>query len=326
MDPSLYKDLKTSRGINYHYYFSPPAAGKPTILLLHGFPCTSYDWHRQVPFFKDHGYGVLVPDLLGYGGTDKPSHPAEYRMKLMGQDIIDIVEHEELRKVVSVGYDWGAAVNSRLATVHEERFGAFAFLAVGYMPPGVRYDVHAHNAHTEDNYGYASFGYWLFFDEDDAGKTVVDHIDSLFSLWFCADENYWKTDCAPIGKMKEWALADRKVEMVPYLSEEELNTIKRNALKGGFEGPTNWYKVFVRGYNNEDMNDVPLHQHDVETPVWFGSALKDYICLAPIMHQGTVDKCSNTTHVEFDCDHWIPYAQPLKLNEELFKWIEGLKL
>ena len=64
MDPSLYKDLKTSRGLNYHYYYSPATDGKPTVLFLHGYPSTSYDWHYQVDFFKPKGFGVLVPEWV----------------------------------------------------------------------------------------------------------------------------------------------------------------------------------------------------------------------------------------------------------------------
>ena len=62
MDPSAYKDFKTSRGINYHYYFSPASDGKPTILFCHGFPSTSYDWHNQVDYFKKDGFGLIVPE------------------------------------------------------------------------------------------------------------------------------------------------------------------------------------------------------------------------------------------------------------------------
>lgn len=64
MDPSLYKDVKTSRGLNYHYFYAPSRAqdGKPTLLFLHGYPSTSYDWHYQVQFFREKGFGVLVPE------------------------------------------------------------------------------------------------------------------------------------------------------------------------------------------------------------------------------------------------------------------------
>ena len=62
MESSAYKDVETSRGLKYHYYYSPPADGKPTLLFCHGFPSTSYDWHYQVFYFKKEGYGLIVPE------------------------------------------------------------------------------------------------------------------------------------------------------------------------------------------------------------------------------------------------------------------------
>ena len=106
MDPSAYKDVTTSRGIKYHYYHSAPVEGKETILFLHGCPSTSYDWHRQVDYFKARGYGVIVPDGLGFGGTDKPTDPAMYKGTLLAKDLIDIVDAEKIDKFISIAYDW----------------------------------------------------------------------------------------------------------------------------------------------------------------------------------------------------------------------------
>lgn len=112
MDPSLFKDFKTSRGLTYHYFYShSDDASKPTLLFLHGFPSTSSDWSRAAAFFSKEGYGVLVPDMLGYGGTDKPTDPDAYRMKKMTQDIIDIILDEKLENVVAISHDWGSGLN-----------------------------------------------------------------------------------------------------------------------------------------------------------------------------------------------------------------------
>ena len=86
MDPSLYKDFKTSRGYNYHYFFSPAQARKPTIVFLHGFPSTSKHWEKIATYFAGKGYGVIVPDMLGYAGTDKPTDPAAYVPSKMSKD------------------------------------------------------------------------------------------------------------------------------------------------------------------------------------------------------------------------------------------------
>ena len=107
MDPTQYKDHQTSRGYNYHYFLAlPNIAGKPILLLLHGFPSLSRDWQHVAKFFQSQGYGVLAPDLLGYGGTDKPTDAESYRMKQMSKDIIDILDHERIERAVVIGHDW----------------------------------------------------------------------------------------------------------------------------------------------------------------------------------------------------------------------------
>lgn len=105
-DPSLYKDLYTSRGLKYHYYFSQSQDDKPYLLFLHGFPSTSHDWRYQIDFFGSQGYGLVVPDMLGYGNTSKPTDPNDYKSSLLTQDLVEILDAENLGKVVAIGHDW----------------------------------------------------------------------------------------------------------------------------------------------------------------------------------------------------------------------------
>jgi soluble epoxide hydrolase / lipid-phosphate phosphatase len=106
MESSHFKDATTSRGLIYHYYFSPAQASKPTLLFCHGFPSTARDWRYIVPHFENQGYGVVVPDMLGYGGTDKPTDPAAYVGSAIVKDLVDILDSEGIQKVVAIGHDW----------------------------------------------------------------------------------------------------------------------------------------------------------------------------------------------------------------------------
>ncbi len=106
MDSSLYKDVLTSRGLKYHYYFSPPRDAKLTLLFCHGFPSTSRDWRKQVPYFQEQGYGIVVPDMLGYGGTDKPTDPSLYLSSGISGDFVDILDAEKVGLAVAIGHDW----------------------------------------------------------------------------------------------------------------------------------------------------------------------------------------------------------------------------
>lgn len=106
MNHSNYKDLDVKRGHHYHYYYARASSGKPTLMFLHGFPSTSYDWHRQIEHFQAMGYGILAPDLLGAGGTSKPLDAREFRLNLMAADIVEILDTENLHKVVGIAHDW----------------------------------------------------------------------------------------------------------------------------------------------------------------------------------------------------------------------------
>lgn len=108
MDRASYKTVTTKRGFTYSYYASvrDVNSAKPTLLFLHGFPSTSYDWRRQVEFFVPKGFPVIVPDLLGYGGTDKPIDAQFYKWGDMAGDVIDILDAEKVEKVIAIGHDW----------------------------------------------------------------------------------------------------------------------------------------------------------------------------------------------------------------------------
>ncbi|TFL07777.1 Alpha/Beta hydrolase protein [Pterulicium gracile] len=101
MDGSSYKSLVTPRGYMYGYYHQSPSENdhsKPSILFLHGFPSTSKDWSAQVSHFTKQGYGVLAPDLLGYGKTEKPVDRKEYKTIDIVDDVVAILDKERLEK------------------------------------------------------------------------------------------------------------------------------------------------------------------------------------------------------------------------------------
>lgn len=100
------KLFEVEDGTQYAYmYVAATTATLATFLLLHGFPSSSYDWRIQIQNLTDAGYGVLVPDLLGYGDTDKPGDVESYRMKRMVGHVVEILGNEGLGRVVGVGHD-----------------------------------------------------------------------------------------------------------------------------------------------------------------------------------------------------------------------------
>ena len=97
---------RLSSGHNYRYvHYYPYNSSKPSILFLHGFPSSSYDWRRQYDYFASRGYGILAPDLLGYGGSDKPSNVEAYTLKNQANDIAELLDCAGIGNMMSVAHD-----------------------------------------------------------------------------------------------------------------------------------------------------------------------------------------------------------------------------
>lgn len=97
----------TSRALTYSYIHIPnQIPNTQYILFLHGFPSTSHDWRHQISFFAAKGYGILAPDLLGFGETSKPSELERYRAEGMAKDIVEIMAFEGVGVAVGVAHDW----------------------------------------------------------------------------------------------------------------------------------------------------------------------------------------------------------------------------
>ena len=64
------------------------------------------------------GYGVLAPDLLGYGGTDKPSSIENYSYSHQSDVLVGLLKEKQLETVIGVGHDWGTSLLARFMNYH----------------------------------------------------------------------------------------------------------------------------------------------------------------------------------------------------------------
>ncbi len=61
---------------------------KSPVVLLHGFPDSGRLWRNQVPALVEAGFKVIVPDMRGYGRSDKPAEASAYTMDLLVGDVL----------------------------------------------------------------------------------------------------------------------------------------------------------------------------------------------------------------------------------------------
>jgi pimeloyl-ACP methyl ester carboxylesterase len=105
--------------------------GRP-VVLLHGFPDSGRLWRHQVPALAEAGFRVIVPDLRGYGRSDKPQPIEAYSIVFLAADVLAVLADLEIDRAHVVGHDWGAALAWGLAALAPDRVDHLAVLSVGH--------------------------------------------------------------------------------------------------------------------------------------------------------------------------------------------------
>ena len=120
-----------SGGVGIDYEVHGADDGHP-VLLLHGFPDTRRCWRNQVPALAEAGYRVIVPDLRGFGASDKPASVDDYNLLVLGGDVAAVLDDAGATKAHVVGHDWGAALTWVVATFLADRVDHAVALSVGH--------------------------------------------------------------------------------------------------------------------------------------------------------------------------------------------------
>ena len=113
------------------YHVGEQGSGDKVALLLHGMPDTSSTWDYQIPVLVEAGYRVIVPDMLGYGETEKPADASRYALENILADMLALLDTLGLQQVDLVGHDWGGVTSWELVLNFPERFRRHVVLSMG---------------------------------------------------------------------------------------------------------------------------------------------------------------------------------------------------
>jgi haloalkane dehalogenase len=120
-------------GLRMHYV--EEGAGDP-VMLLHGEPTWGFLYRRMLSTLVASGR-VVVPDLFGFGRSDKPTVQAAYSYDMHYASIERLALELDLRDLTVVVHDWGGPIGLRLAVSHPDRVARLVILntGVGVGPP-----------------------------------------------------------------------------------------------------------------------------------------------------------------------------------------------
>lgn len=107
-----------------HYIESGPPDAAP-VLFLHGNPTSAYLWRNIIPHVATKAR-CIAPDLIGFGGSDKPG--IAYRFEDHVRYIDAFIEALGLKTLTLVVHDWGSAIGLHWARRHAARVNGVAMM------------------------------------------------------------------------------------------------------------------------------------------------------------------------------------------------------
>ena len=84
-------------------------ADAPPVMLVHGFPESHRTWRDVVPLLGGD-LRLIMPDLRGFGATDKPHDVADYSTEILVADLFALADALGVDRFALVGHDWGGAI------------------------------------------------------------------------------------------------------------------------------------------------------------------------------------------------------------------------
>lgn len=126
---ALEQSVKTTAGT----VAAGEAGDGPDLVLAHGWPWSSFSWHRVIAalagHFRTHWY-----DMPGYGRSEK-REGQRTSLDVQGQVFVEMLEHWKLERPLVVAHDFGGATTLRAHLLHECDFERYVLMNVVAMRP-----------------------------------------------------------------------------------------------------------------------------------------------------------------------------------------------
>ena len=152
-------------GMQWHYVEQGPQDG-PVILLLHGLPEGWYSWKDVIPLL-DSKYRLIVPDMKGYGRSDKSDN--NYNWHTVASQTLALMDYLKVDRFYVVGHDWGALIGTILVNDHPDRILGFVRMEADFVPSGSKGEAQT----------YLQKPQWLIFQNGEIGT------------WFMKDPGFF---------------------------------------------------------------------------------------------------------------------------------------
>ncbi|AYE98873.1 alpha/beta hydrolase [Mycobacterium paragordonae] len=123
-------------GLRMHYLDEGPRDGLP-VVCFHGEPSWAYLYRKMLPPLVTAGRRVIVPDLAGFGRSDKPTDRRWYTYDRHSDLVSKVLGSLDLHDATVVVQDWGGPIGLRWAAENADRVGALMIMNTGLFTGNV---------------------------------------------------------------------------------------------------------------------------------------------------------------------------------------------
>ncbi|KAG7097338.1 hypothetical protein E1B28_004695 [Marasmius oreades] len=309
-------------GRRYHFVDQIPdnySSRTPALLCIHGFPDFWYGWRHQIRPWVQRGCRVVVPDMLGYGGTEKPEDASEYTTKKLCSDLSALLDNLGIRKAVVIGHDWGAFTAARFALWHPNRLLALIILSVPYTPPSPVYTP------VEDVAKRApDLAYMMFFNDKRSTLIIESNLDTFVRFVYKHPRAKTGLSLASIGTtglsnpFKGLEIPDENV----VLSRPEFDIILKE-LQMGMNGPLNYYRTAELRHDEERDAGLPADLR-ADLPVLFIWGSLDKTTTKAVINKAHKFIPRIQDVALEGRGHWLMVEAKDEITEKVITWLEGL--
>ena len=287
-----------ANGVRLHCRIGGDPAGPP-VLLWHGFLGTSHTWRKVAPLLAARGCAVLVPDMRGYGDSDKPAGPEGYDGLGLVGDFRALVHETGFgggRPITLVAHDMGVNPATLWAHAYPDEVAALCLME----EPVLLADVLAKFiAYTPEGTKRGGLWFWMMaLAPDTAEQLVGNGHERAFLQW---NYDHYAADPAAIE---------------PAAVDEYLRSF---AAPGGVAGAFGVYRSVPRSAEQT----APLARDKLRAPVLalggeasMGAAMGEMAKLVAERVEASVLP---------GCGHFIPEEQPEELVRRLAALIPKLR-
>lgn len=192
---------------------------RAAVVLLHGWPGNRHDYRRVVPLLADAA-DIIVPDLRGFGGSDKHEVAVQhfYSASAQASSVVGLINELGLTDVVLAGYDVGSRVAQSVARMYPELAKALVL-----SPPLPGAGERVLTAQAQGEFWYQAFHQLPLAPQliDGNPDAVREYLRHFWSHW--SGPNF-------------------------ALSEDDLDRLVADyALPGAFTASIAWYRAPVPG-------------------------------------------------------------------------------